>query len=239
MGRKRNHQKKSPAVDATDSPLLSCQVSPVYGRYLCTKVDVQKGDLLIKEKYLVAGPLSLSGVVCIGCHSDLSKKFFRFKCTKCSWPLCANKCQKSPFHAIECQFLLEHKILPPEEPDSVSYGAITVLRACLLKKTKPREYSKLMGLEAHNDIRKGLPLWDANEEHVVKVIRDEWKLGQDFTADEIHTICGILEVNGFEIGDVYSFLGLFAVTSMLAHDCVPNATHFENIDEGVMERQRR
>ena len=136
-----------------------------------------------------------------------------------------------------------------------------------------------MSLEAHNDLRKDLPLWDANEEHVVKVIREKWNLGQDFTADEIHTVrwffirlcgpfsiqprrwlmyreiisflisqfpqifhvfwflqlCGILEVNGFEIGDAHPFLGLFAVTSLIAHECVPNATHFENNDEGVME----
>jgi len=48
-------------------------------------------------------------------------------------------------------------------------------------------------------------------------------------------VCGILEVNGFEMGDGWSFNGIFLKASMIAHDCIPNCSQSENIDEGCLE----
>lgn len=56
-----------------------------------------------------------------------------------------------------------------------------------------------MDMESHNEIRRNIPdLWALNQTRVVDRIIKDWKL-TEFSKDEIHTICGILEVcqNGF------------------------------------------
>lgn len=77
---------------------------------------------------------------------------------------------------------------------SLHLHAIVPLRCLLLKHTNPESYETLMTMESHNDIRrKILELWEGNQTFVVDRIRKDWGL-DTYTPDEIHTICGILEV---------------------------------------------
>lgn len=47
-------------------------------------------------------------------------------------------------------------------------------------------------MEAHNELRRArADIWPANQKHVVRRLQ-EWGLNYD--EDEIHTVCGILEV---------------------------------------------
>lgn len=56
----------------------------------------------------------------------------------------------------------------------------------------PAKWALISAMEAHNDIRKARgDIWPNNEKNVVQRIK---KWGFDFDSDEIHTICGILEV---------------------------------------------
>lgn len=48
-------------------------------------------------------------------------------------------------------------------------------------------------------------------------------------------ICGVFEVNGFEMGVFNSIASLFPICSMITHNCVPNAGHFENTNDGTLE----
>lgn len=51
-----------------------------------------------------------------------------------------------------------------------------------------------MNMEHHNGIRRNLPdLWNNNQINIVDRILNDWHL-TEFTHQEIHTICGILEV---------------------------------------------
>lgn len=45
-----------------------------------------------------------------------------------------------------------------------------------------------MQLEAHNEIRKNLPLWRENVINVVDVILRDWELREYFTPEEVHTV---------------------------------------------------
>lgn len=60
-------------------------------------------------------------------------------------------------------------------------------------------------------------------------IRNRWKLTQ-FSAEEIHTVCGILEVNCFEVGgrNGTSARALFPEAFLLCHDCTPNTNHTDD-----------
>lgn len=68
------------------------------------------------------------------------------------------------------------------------------LRCLLLKKTDPKKYEILLNMETHNEIRKNIPdIWETNQRVIVDRICKLWGLNQ-YEADEIHSICGILEV---------------------------------------------
>lgn len=82
-----------------------------------------------------------------------------------------------------------------------------------------------------NRIGKSIPaLWNRNQKTIVNRIRDQWNLLQ-FSEDEIHRICGILEVNCFEVGGGQSnstARALFPEAYLMCHDCVPNTNHTDN-----------
>ncbi|KFB42587.1 AGAP011523-PA-like protein [Anopheles sinensis] len=75
-------------------------------------------------------------------------------------------------------------------------------------------------------LRQQIPkLWNRNQREIVARIRDEWGF-QEFSEEELHTICGIIEVNAFEVGqDPVKARALFPEAYLLMHDCTPNTGH--------------
>jgi hypothetical protein len=63
-----------------------------------------------------------------------------------------------------------------------------VLRGLILKIQNPSKWEALMNLEAHNDIRRTLPLWRENTINVVEVILRDYNLYDCFTEEEAHTV---------------------------------------------------
>lgn len=95
-----------------------------------------------------------------------------------------------------------------------------------MKTTNPTLYETLTKMESHNEIRRNIPeLWNLNQTTIVDRIRKDWGL-EEFTEEEIHSICGILEVNAFEIGQQgINIRGLYPTAFLMSHDCVPNTNH--------------
>lgn len=95
-----------------------------------------------------------------------------------------------------------------------------------MKTTNPTTYEALMKMETHNAIRKNIPeIWNLNQLTIVDRIRKDWGL-EEFSEEEIHSICGILEVNAFEIGQQgVNIRGLYPTAFLMSHDCVPNTSH--------------
>jgi hypothetical protein len=74
------------------------------------------------------------------------------------------------------------------------YVVVVPLRCLLLQQQDPDQWRTLLTMEAHNEIRRKLPvIWNNNQENVVDRIRKEWGMTH-YEEDLIHTICGILEV---------------------------------------------
>uniref|UniRef100_A0A1B6LH42 Uncharacterized protein n=2 Tax=Graphocephala atropunctata TaxID=36148 RepID=A0A1B6LH42_9HEMI len=86
-----------------------------------------------------------------------------------------------------------------------------------------------MSMEAHNDIRRQLPsIWEYNQRSVVDRITQDWKI-TTFSQEDIHTVCGILEVNAFEVGEEsLNIRGLYPTAFYIAHSCVPNTSHSDD-----------
>lgn len=81
-------------------------------------------------------------------------------------------------------------------------------------------------MESHDEIRKNIPeVWNLNQKTVVDRIRNDWGL-EEFSEEEIHKVCGVLEVNCFEIGQQgVNIRGLYPTAFLMSHDCVPNTNH--------------
>lgn len=83
------------------------------------------------------------------------------------------------------------------------------------------------GLQHHNELRSKTDLWRVYQVNVVDFLRKACGFEQ-FSEEEIHSACGALDVNAFEIRLPLSgqrVLGIFLLASMMAHRCVSNMSH--------------
>ncbi|GAB0100694.1 SET domain-containing protein [Sergentomyia squamirostris] len=214
--------------------------SATMGRYLVASRDLKPGDVIIQDQTLTIGPATDSGMVCLGCYTPTVQASRTPKCLGCGWPLCSTtKCsgyrQKFGHSSAECSLLRKNRVADALERCKSQvemkqiYECILPLRCLLMRDTDPKRWAILMDMESHNVVRKKIPvLWNRNQEVVVNRLRDDWGLKQ-FTEEEIHTICGIIEVNCFEVGHNESRArALYPSAFLLAHDCRPNTTHTDH-----------
>uniref|UniRef100_A0A336MKR3 CSON000704 protein n=1 Tax=Culicoides sonorensis TaxID=179676 RepID=A0A336MKR3_CULSO len=214
-------------------------ISEVMGRYLVANRDLRAGELIIKTEPLVVGPCAESPPVCLGCNADLPRcQKKQYKCNNCGWPLCSAKCKgikKDYGHSgYECDELRKHRVsdfLQDSSDQEVShmYEAILALRCLLLKSHRIDVWNKMSEMESHNELRQKIDsLWKRNQKIIVDRIRKQWKF-DEFSETEIHTICGILEVNSFEVGTPgCRARALFPEAFYISHDCSPNTTHTDH-----------
>ena len=83
-------------------------------------------------------------------------------------------------------------------------------------------------MEHHNDLRRHTKMWDVYQMNVVEFLRKTCELSHQFSEEEIHSTCGILDVNSYEIrlfDNDNGALGVFPLASMLSHHCVSNTHH--------------
>lgn len=119
------------------------------------------------------------------------------RCKKCNWPICNENCKglyrKYGHSQEECDLLASLKKSAPKLPlKEKVYNTIVPLRCLLLKNTD--KWELLRSMESHDSIRRKIPIiWNTNQVTVVDQLRKHWELTQ-YPEEEIHTICGIMEV---------------------------------------------
>ncbi|XP_058460574.1 SET domain-containing protein SmydA-8 [Malaya genurostris] len=218
--------------------------SDVCGRYLVASRDLKAGEKIIEVEPLAIGPWAESDPVCLGCHRPFLKGCSTVRCTGCGWQICSPNCSgleaNNAHKSLECIPLKEHNVIKLFSSSSVHqiklmYEAIFTLRCLLLKKTDPEKYSQLLEMESLNELRQqNCILWKRNQEAIVERIRNDWKF-EEFSESEIHTICGIIEVNSFQIGqnDVHA-RALYPEAFYIMHDCTPNTTHTDDPETNLL-----
>lgn len=181
------------------------------------------------------------------CQENISKKFDRkmffstnftlyfSSCPDCGWIMCHKNCvgfHKPEGHSVwECQSFKKHNLASfltncDEKDIRFIFESILSVRCLLLKQINPEKWRQLSEMESHNKIRRNIPtLWNRNQELIVNRLRNQWGY-KEFSEDEIHTVCGILEVNSFEVGSSgRRARALFPEAYLICHDCQPNTTH--------------
>ncbi|XP_066992473.2 uncharacterized protein [Anabrus simplex] len=200
------------------------------GRYAVAARSLEPGEVILAETPVAVGPKTDSLPLCLGCYNPSDGSV---TCSKCGWPMCGPECEKLPVHADnECPVFSAAgvRFQPVEdwEAPCPQLECITPLRLLLARdKQKERWEAEVQQMEAHNDERKETPGWEANEVNVVQFLRNACKLADKFTEQEIHTACGYLEVNAFEIRCLsgVAIRGLYPKCGIMSHNCVANTTH--------------
>lgn len=225
-------------IKAETEETFAIKHSDVMGRYLVAAKDLKQGELVIEELPLAIGPCGDREPICLGCYVELAggKKY---RCLGCGWPLCGPKCpglKKQFGHSSEeCSTLREKRVSDLLDKCDTNrkiqnmYEIILPLRCLLLKKSNKEMWAKFTKMEAHNEIRKKITtLWSRNQELIVNRLRNVWGV-KEFTEEEIHTACGILEVNCFEVGQNGARArAIYPSAFLLSHDCCPNTTHTDH-----------
>ncbi|KAJ8915038.1 hypothetical protein NQ315_016013, partial [Exocentrus adspersus] len=226
-------------VGLPGEPKFDVKVSKIMGRYMVSTKEIAPGEKILSEEPIVVGPCTGCKVQCLGCYKPLETETYIAQCVRCGWPLCSQTCPglgKSHGHTIEeCMLLQKCKsssLLDYNNLESVRLHLQTIvpLRCLILKRTDPSTFNIIWDMESHNDIRRNIPdVWNGNQVNVVNRITKDWGL-TEFSEHEIHTICGILEVNCFEIGQGINIRGLYPTAFLMSHDCVPNTNHTDEED---------
>ncbi|KAJ1529909.1 hypothetical protein ONE63_006638 [Megalurothrips usitatus] len=237
----KNEDPDDPDWILQDKP-FEVKISATMGRYLVAGKDIAPGDLILRQEALVVGPCQNSKPVCLGCLKPFhGENYIRSsesedcdRCMGCQWPLCCPTCpglgQPLGHSEEECAALRAagpsgRRVMALNKRTPL-YNVIVPLRVLLLQKQDPGRWKAVRRMQSHDDTRRGMPsVWQANQLGVVDRIRSEFGL-QEYPADEVHTVCGILEVNAFEVGDGQR--ALYDMAFLLAHDCTPNTSHSDD-----------
>ncbi|XP_037932596.1 SET domain-containing protein SmydA-8-like [Teleopsis dalmanni] len=235
-----NIRKESEDYETTNIQLpYKLEHSNIVGRYLVASRELKAGELLLIEEPLAIGPCVSSDAVCLGCYKPVKLNGVQYRCTSCCWPLCSVKCKglyAATGHTIEeCDLLKAQKNTTTLSATTSAtivknlYELILIVRILLMKQHSPEKYAKIMLMESHSELRKqNADLWQHYQQNVVTKLLDEWHMAS-YTADEIHTVCGILDVNCFEIGqNSAKARTLYPNAFLLAHDCSPNTSHTDD-----------
>ncbi|CAH1400342.1 unnamed protein product [Nezara viridula] len=80
----------------------------------------------------------------------------------------------------------------------------------------------ISSMEAHEKYRRKTEMWNSDCT-LINFIKNTTNLTQ-LTEDEIHSVCGYIQVNGFGV-EGKEVTALFPSAFLLSHDCTPNTTH--------------
>ncbi|KAG7176014.1 SET domain-containing protein SmydA-8-like [Homarus americanus] len=203
------------------SPYRVCQ-SEELGRYLEASRDILPGELILKDSPLVLGPRQVTVPVCLGCFTPVNGSY---SCTLCGWPLCGPECQKVVLHYPECQLSRNRPVKVQVQKFmqvNQMYECITPLRCLWLKEQDPAKWSTLTQMESHLQERVNTDVYEVIQANVVDFSKQYLKV-TSYTPEEIQTVCGIIEVNGFEIPGPNA-IGVYGKACLLEHACIPNTT---------------
>ncbi|XP_030378207.1 SET domain-containing protein SmydA-8 [Scaptodrosophila lebanonensis] len=228
--------------EETTPPAYRIAHSDIYGRYLVANRELKPGELLITEPPLVIGPCVSADPVCLGCYKPVTLSAAQYRCPSCAWPLCGPSCvglgQSNGHSTEECALYTKRR---PQAADQLHqraapidirdlYELVVIVRILLLRTHAPAQYVLIERMESHTEERRhNAVLWQHYEEKVVHRLRESWQLSETISADELHQICGILDVNCFEIGqNGAKARTLYPSAFLLAHDCSPNTAHTDD-----------
>lgn len=183
------------------------------------------GDVIVEERPLVMGPKLVNSPICLGCYANVDG---RIQCEKCGWPTCGRpECvADDSHHAAECHLISTNGRRIVGSIPVQAYQSVMVLRCLAMRDSSPARWEELLQLESHVSERRQNGMEDLDRATVVRFIHQT--LGLSVPEDLILQLCGILQINSFEMPPMtqdalHGLQAVYSICSLLEHDCVPNA----------------
>jgi hypothetical protein len=213
--------------DYTDGVQHSCKWdisdSTLGGRGLYATEDISSGEVLFVDRPLIHGPRSGAAAPrgCTVCNVQ-SDAFI--KCEKCCLLLCSEQCQNTTTHYEDCAIISgwSNKVPIEEVDDTLLSRTLTPIRALLLNED---EKELMASLQAHM-----LPQHGAE----IRQLKQYFDIPEE--DEQLLTLaCCALDTNAFQIAPAYgkkevSIRGLYPVSGLMNHNCVPNIRYSYNTD---------
>lgn len=215
-------------------------------RYLVASKDIKAGELILKEAPIIIGPAITCPPLCLNCYKPIDLLRNPIFCLKCNVaPVCSINCISKPTgHTTqECEELRTNLYISAEKLMQ-HYPVATPMRCLLLRKNDSKLWDEFMQMEQHIEKRRNTSIW-RNYKYNIETIMHKFNFvsDSDITEELVQKICGILDVNTFELrvpgfeenwsrslNNNEIIRGVFLQAAMMAHDCVGN-THLAADDE--------
>lgn len=193
------------------------KISPLEGRGIFATRNIQVGEVILKDVPLITGPRAgiSSKLHCIICMKLSNLR----ACSKgCGLPLCSSECEQNLNHLKECEFIVNRGGNFSEICLEL-FRSLTPIRALLLEE---RQQQLLYSLAQHVHSKHGFE---------VVLIKSKINISEE-EENALKKICYVFDANAFETvvgvaesADDFSLRGLFPISALLNHSCVPNVTH--------------
>lgn len=198
-----------------------------YSRFIVAKEEIKAGEVLLSEQPIVIGPYWDSKICCINCYGEVQLIcrwveplwLIQYRLTKIIIQKIVSHCKLAPLcwncdgrHLeYECKFL--NKLSVPKTFLIDNFDVVTPLRFLMLltkiqteKNNHNENYDShdILNMESHCDKRRDTSIWNRHSTSVVEPLKNVIDvLSQSnsniFDEDFIQKICGILDVNTFEV----------------------------------------
>lgn len=206
--------------------------SPISGRGIFARRDIAAGEIILRERALLAGPtanLSSKLNTCCVCYCRLKGTDEEMMCHNgCSMPVC-DKCTTSDRHAMECQLFRKWHPKDTKAINRHSLRIVCIIRCFFLNELQRK---LLYALQANPDKYYMLEIQRAAE------CFEYFPKESDMLDYFYRTVCAF-NTNAFEgrscvDGHEVLIRALFPLAGLLNHQCTPNANHHFESGETIV-----
>lgn len=193
--------------------------SPFGGVGIFATRNIAAGEVIFRDLPIILGPRTvlISPVMCVVCHGTANLK----ACSKgCALPVCSDQCENSVLHINECDVILKwNNNVKCENWNVKLLECLTPIRSLFLDDFKKRLVTTL---QCHKGAAHGFE---------VNILKNDLNMNISETDERfMKYVCSVLDANAFEVivanDNCQSTLrGLYPLSSLANHRCVPNAMH--------------
>ncbi|XP_073833647.1 SET and MYND domain containing, arthropod-specific, member 8 isoform X3 [Musca autumnalis] len=206
--------------------------SPISGRGLFARRDINTGDVILREPALLAGPKANQSTninTCSVCYCHLEGSDQEIMCKNgCTIPVC-DACCNSQRHVGECKVFRKWK---PKVTDKVNRPALRIVSIIRCLFLNENQHKLLYALQANPD------KYYKTEVQMAAACFEEFTHNPDILNYFFRTICAF-NTNAFEgnscvQGHEVLIRALFPVAGLMNHQCTPNANHHFESGETIV-----